>query len=172
MGTSFADAKQFRDLVNIKSQQNNYHFDKIFSDESEEAASLSVRKFEILKKIDKCLQAILRQGEKIYFLSAGTERSIGESFWGWHLFSINHRAIVLTSQGFCSCRSTVRTSHLNFSRKSGIPSPPRSTAPGWKLQDYFPPAEGFRSAPGSLGGLQFYGQGPEAVEDTVETFFH
>lgn len=98
MGTSFADAKQFRDLVSIKSRQTNYQFDKIFSDESEEAASLSVRKFEILKKIDKRLQAILRQGEKIYFLSAGTERSIGESFWGWHLFSINHRAIVLTSQ--------------------------------------------------------------------------
>lgn len=98
MGTSYADVKQFRDLVSAKSRQTNYQFDKIFSDESEEAASLSARKFEILKKIDKRLQAILRQGERVYFLSAGTERSMGESFWGWHLFSINHRAIVLTSQ--------------------------------------------------------------------------
>ena len=98
MGSSFADAKQFRDLVSIKSQQTNYQFDKIFSDESEEAANLSARKFEILKKIDSRLQAILRQGEQVYFLSAGTERSVGEGFWGWHLFPVNHRAIIFTSQ--------------------------------------------------------------------------
>ena len=98
MGTSFADARQFRDLVSVKSQQANYQFDKIFSDESEEAANLSARKFEILKKIDSRLQAILRRGEQVYFLSAGTERSIGEGFWGWHLFPVNRRAIILTSQ--------------------------------------------------------------------------
>ena len=100
MLTSIKEAKRFEDLMSLESHNMPYFFDRIFSAEGWGAKSLSKKKFKLLKNIDKKIQEILNEGEKVYFIGRGVQLSHVEEFFigGAYSHHVNRKAIIFTTQ--------------------------------------------------------------------------
>lgn len=97
MDPSLRQARRFEDLLALEKQDGPYVYAGIFSDAGFQARRLSKKKFRLLKRIDGHIQPMLRDQERVYYLTFGSS----ESFWqihilGWVMHYINRRAIVLT----------------------------------------------------------------------------
>lgn len=115
MPTPMETARRFQDLMSLESHDVPYLFDKIFSAEGWRARSLSKKKFKLLKKIDSQVRAMLREGEKVYFITWGVESSLLESFFvGQIMYYINRAAFVFTTERILLLQISVRNKPLHL----------------------------------------------------------
>lgn len=99
MEASLRQARGFRDVLASATQDGPYVYTGIFSDAGFLARLLSKRKFKLLKRIDERLRPMLREGERVYYLTFGSSAAFWETYFlGWIMYYINRRAIVLTDR--------------------------------------------------------------------------
>lgn len=99
MHSTLEGARRFQDLLTLTDHDAPYVYSGIFDDTGFRARRLSKKKFKLLKRIDEALRPMLREGERVLFLTFGTAVSFWESYFlGWAMYIINRRAIALTSE--------------------------------------------------------------------------
>lgn len=98
MHPTLAQARRFEDLLALDDHDAPYVYGGMFSSKGFRARRLSRKKFKLLKHIDVDLRRMLRDDERVYFLTFGSTVSFWESYLiGWAIYYINRRAIVLTN---------------------------------------------------------------------------
>ncbi len=99
MTEAMKSAGRFQDLLQVDGG-GPYLYSRIFNDDGRRARSNSKKKFKLLKHIEPVLTPMLHEGERVFFLTKGvTSLSFLEWwFFGWVLYVMNFRAIVLTSE--------------------------------------------------------------------------
>ena len=99
MEASLRQARGFRDVLGSATSDGPYVYAGIFSDADFRARWLSKKKFVLLKSIDEQLRPMLREGERVYYLTFGSSAGLWESYFlGWITHFVNRRAIVLTDR--------------------------------------------------------------------------
>jgi hypothetical protein len=93
-------AQSYEELMNLGSHDMPYIFENFFSTEGWGAKSISKRKFKLLKEINKQVLSMLKDDEKVHFITTGIEISNIEAFlvgalW---LHYINRRALIFTEK--------------------------------------------------------------------------
>lgn len=99
MSTTVEAARRFQELLS-DGEEGPYVFSRMFSDDSRADRRRSKRAFKLLKKIDRPLRAMLREGERVSFLSSGVvqPRFLEWYLLGWAVYRMQRRALVVTSQ--------------------------------------------------------------------------
>ena len=98
MSAAIDSAMKYEDLLGLENHTLPYFFETIFPTEGWGAKSLSKKKFNLLKKIHKQIEAMLREKEKVAFITSGVESSLGDFFIGWLMYYINRKAFIFTTE--------------------------------------------------------------------------
>jgi uncharacterized protein (DUF983 family) len=99
MAAILSSASDPSDLLNVSDSRIPYRFDQIFSAKGFGAKRLARNRLKLMKAIDPHVQTILSDGEKVQFVSWGTEYSFLEQFFmGLWSHLINRRALVFTDR--------------------------------------------------------------------------
>jgi hypothetical protein len=92
-------ASRFEDLLSPQVETFPYDYPLLFSTEGWWARRRSRQRFRLLKGIDPKLREVLREDERVYFITTGTTVSLGEQFFvGWLAYYLNRRALVFTTE--------------------------------------------------------------------------
>ncbi len=93
-------AQSYEELMNLGSHDMPYIFENFFSTEGWGAKSISKRKFKLLKEINKQVLNMLKDDEKVHFITTGIEVSNMEAFLVGALWLqyINRRALIFTNK--------------------------------------------------------------------------
>ena len=92
-------ARRFEDLLRANTQDAHFAFETIFDESSFAGQQRSRKKFRMLKRIAPRLREILREGEKVRYLTRGKRYAERESFLaGVAVGLLNRRAVVVTNQ--------------------------------------------------------------------------
>lgn len=99
MDNAVQRARGYEDLLKV-GEDGPYVFSQMFDTEGWRARSRAKRRFKLLRRIDPALRPMLRDGERVFFVSRGVAHpSVLEwYFLGAALYYMNQRAIVLTNQ--------------------------------------------------------------------------
>lgn len=99
MASAVQEASGFQELLE-RGEDGPYAFAQMFSTDGWGARRRSKNTFKLLKKIDLPLRKMLREGERVFFVTRGVAQpSILEwYFLGAALYYMNQRAVVLTNQ--------------------------------------------------------------------------
>ena len=76
MHPTLSRADGYRDLLRLADNDTPYAFQSIFSDDGFRARRLSKKKFKLLRGIDEKLRGLLADGERVRFLTTGSELSL------------------------------------------------------------------------------------------------
>jgi len=98
MSAAIDSAMKYEDLLGMENHDLPYLFESIFLTEGWGAKSLSKKKFKLLKKIHNQIEAMLREKEKVAFITSGVETSFGDFFIGWLMYYINRKAFIFTTE--------------------------------------------------------------------------
>lgn len=99
MGSAVQSAKSFEELLRME-EQGPYVFSRMFDATGRRARRRSRKRLKLLRRIDVPLRAMLREGERVFFVTSGVLHPsfFDWYFLGWALYYLNRRAIVLTNQ--------------------------------------------------------------------------
>jgi TM2 domain-containing membrane protein YozV len=99
MTLSIGDARTYGDLLQA-GDDGPYLFSRIFADQGWRSGARCEKKFKLLRRIEPVLTPMLREGERVFFLTQGVASlSLLEwYFLGAVLYYLNRRAIVLTTE--------------------------------------------------------------------------
>ena len=99
MDNAVQRARSFEELLAV-GEDGPYVFAQMFSAEGRRARSNAKRRFKLLKRIDQPLRAMLRDGERVFFVTRGVAQPsmVEWYFLGAALYYMNQRALVLTNQ--------------------------------------------------------------------------
>jgi len=99
MDSAVQHADRFEQLLE-KGEDGPYVFSQMFSADGWRARSRSKKTFKLLKKIDAPLREMLREDERVFYVTRGIAqpRILEWYFLGAALYYLNQRAIVLTNQ--------------------------------------------------------------------------
>ncbi|HEB89981.1 MAG TPA: hypothetical protein ENI85_10455 [Deltaproteobacteria bacterium] len=99
MEATLDSAMDPKDLVSVSDANLPYRFDQIFRAEGFGAKRLEKNRLKLMKAIDPVVQRLLADGERVQFVTWGTEYSLIEHLiMGVWAFLINRRALVLTDR--------------------------------------------------------------------------
>jgi hypothetical protein len=99
MEAILSSASDPSDLLRISDADIPYRFDRIFSAKGFGAKRLARNRLKLMKAIEPELETLLAPGEKVQFVSWGTEYSFVEQyFMGLWALLINRRALVFTER--------------------------------------------------------------------------
>ena len=99
MDSSLKQAKRVDDLLAAGDDGSPYNYEDIFRTDTWRSRRLSKRKLRALKRVDESLQAMLDEGERVFFLTFGSTVGFWESYFaGWIVYYLNQRVIALTTQ--------------------------------------------------------------------------
>jgi hypothetical protein len=79
--TTIATANKFEDLLLPGSAPAPYEYETLFAAKGWLDRRLAKRRFQLLKKLDPKLRAILKPDERVFFVTAGTTMSVAEYFF-------------------------------------------------------------------------------------------
>lgn len=98
MENAVANARDFTELLSV-GDEGPYVFSRMFSSEGGSERRRSKHAFKLLKKIDEPLRAMLRDGERVSFLTSGVAQPsfLEMYFLGWALYYLQRRAIAVTN---------------------------------------------------------------------------
>jgi hypothetical protein len=96
---SIATARRYEDLLTPDAAPGPYEYATLFAAKGWLARGRAKRRFQLLKKLDPKLRAILRPDERVFFVTAGSTVSVAEHFFvGWAAYYLNRRALVFTTE--------------------------------------------------------------------------
>lgn len=97
--TSIATARSFQDLLAPDAAPAPYEYATLFTAKGWFDRRRAKRRFQLLKKLDPKLRAVLKPDERVFFVTAGTTVSLAEHFFvGWAAHYLNRRALVFTTE--------------------------------------------------------------------------
>jgi hypothetical protein len=97
--TTIAVAQKFEELLGPGVAPAPYEYQTLFEAKSWFERRRAKRRFQLLKKLDPKLRAVLRPDERVFFVTAGTTMSAAEQFFvGWAASILNRRALVFTTE--------------------------------------------------------------------------
>lgn len=97
--TTPQSAKKYEELLASDVAASPYDYAMLFKAEGFFARQRAKNRFKLLKSIDAKLRAILRQDERVYYLTTGTTVTVAEHFFvGWAAHYLNRRALIFTTE--------------------------------------------------------------------------
>lgn len=110
MHPTLSSASRFQDLLTLQHNDSPYAYQSMFKADGWRARRQAKKRFQLLRRIDDAVRPILRDGERIYFLTSGTGVSFWESYFlGGLMYYINRRAILVTDYRIVLLQITSRS---------------------------------------------------------------
>jgi len=97
--TNLQTARRYEDLLGDGVEPSPYEFALLFKTDGWFSRRRAKNRFKALRAIDPKLRRMLRDGERVFFVTSGTTSNAAEQFFAgtWVAQALNRRALVFTT---------------------------------------------------------------------------